>query len=215
MATKLLKSKLYLVILLSVLCHFCSPSISNHHHSLPKPQKIVQTGKFVQNNKNYPFRTTFIETGETRPVAELDWRLDGEASLVEFRLRTAVFQRDNTASEWIAFGMSSNGSLIDADLIVVWLHRNKIEFKVSCVDKDVAVWCHDVYWFDNIPMTWFMPVMPVCMIFVVPLPLQAFTLILSFLFMYHFIPLFSDAPDFVMCLSDFTLHISFSVFVDS
>ena len=153
MATKVLKPKLYLVIFLSVLCHFCSPSISNHHHSLPKPQKIVQTGKFVQNNKNYPFRTTFIETGETRPVAELDWRLDGEASLVEFRLRTAVFQRDNTASEWIAFGMSSNGSLIDADLIVVWLHRNKIEFKVSCVDKDVAVWCHDVYWFDNIP-TW-------------------------------------------------------------
>lgn len=158
MATKLLKPKLYLVIFLSVLCHFGSPSILNHHHSLPKPQKIVQTGKFVQSNQNYPFRTTFIQTGETKPVAELDWRLDGQASLVEFRLRTAVIQRDKAATEWIAFGMSSNGSLIDADLIVVWLHGNKIEFKVRCSGMMLCLMTMAFY------MTWIMSVMLVYMI---------------------------------------------------
>ncbi|XP_072015163.1 dopamine beta-hydroxylase-like [Amphiura filiformis] len=134
MATKLLKSMAFPVIFLSMFLNFCTPSISlHHHHSLPKSHH-----QNVRQNRNslYSFRTTFIETGKTTPVGELDWRSDAAENVIEFRLRTAVIRSLSTSSrEWIALGMAKNESLIDTDLFVIWLHGDRIEAKDFWTDS--------------------------------------------------------------------------------
>ena len=129
MAIKLLKSVTVLAIFFNVCYHLCSSSsIPQHlHHSLPE---LNQDGQ--NHDRLYPFRTTFIVSGETLPVATLDWRIDREENSLEFRLRTAMIRRGENRDngEWIAFVMSNNESLVNADLFLIWTNGNTIQTKV-------------------------------------------------------------------------------------
>ena len=139
MSINRLKQQFLLAVFIGAALLECSISL---HHGLPiSGKKHQESGRKRSTPPQYPFRTTFLQTGESVPCAELEWSVDTATNLVEFRLRTAVIrgnmgkeeEEPAVVGEWVAFGMSANGTLIDADLIVFYSHRNRIHFKVGIV----------------------------------------------------------------------------------
>ncbi len=86
-------------------------------------------------HSDFPYHVLLVPEGEgSDRAAELSWAVDFEKEKVDFRLSVPLVKggsRLRNDREWFAFGMSPNGSLVKADLVVFWFPHGILKVTVS------------------------------------------------------------------------------------
>ena len=86
-------------------------------------------------HSNLPYHVLLVPEGEgSDRAADLSWAVDFEKETVDFRLSVPLINggsRLRNNREWFAFGMSPDGSLVKADLVVFCFPRGILKVTVS------------------------------------------------------------------------------------